>query len=38
MVKVLESKFADMNFKYSIGGQISFDVFPKVSFLVSCDP
>lgn len=29
MVKVLESKFADMNFKYSIGGQISFDVFPK---------
>jgi len=28
MVQVLEEKFADYNFKYSIGGQISFDVFP----------
>jgi len=27
-VKVLEEKFADLKLKYSIGGQISFDVFP----------
>eukprot|EP01006_Ploeotia_vitrea_P035567 TRINITY_DN65896_c9_g1_i1.p2 TRINITY_DN65896_c9_g1~~TRINITY_DN65896_c9_g1_i1.p2 ORF type:complete len:258 (-),score=157.35 TRINITY_DN65896_c9_g1_i1:322-1095(-) len=27
-VAVLEEKFADLGFKYSIGGQISFDVFP----------
>jgi len=27
-VKVLEEKFASLNLKYSIGGQISFDVFP----------
>jgi len=27
-VKVLEEKFADYNLTYSIGGQISFDVFP----------
>eukprot|EP01122_Echinamoeba_exundans_P006663 TRINITY_DN1921_c0_g1_i4.p1 TRINITY_DN1921_c0_g1~~TRINITY_DN1921_c0_g1_i4.p1 ORF type:complete len:222 (-),score=60.58 TRINITY_DN1921_c0_g1_i4:66-731(-) len=30
MVKVLEEKFGDkFNLKFSIGGQISFDVFPK---------
>eukprot|EP00128_Syssomonas_multiformis_P010600 Colp12_sorted_trinity150504_noHs@14158 len=28
MVAVLEKEFADFNLKYSIGGQISFDVFP----------
>jgi len=28
MVKVLEEKFKDFNIKFSIGGQISFDVFP----------
>jgi len=28
MVKVLQEKFADFNLKFSIGGQISFDVFP----------
>eukprot|EP00123_Amoebidium_parasiticum_P019335 comp24608_c0_seq1/m.46797 comp24608_c0_seq1/g.46797 ORF comp24608_c0_seq1/g.46797 comp24608_c0_seq1/m.46797 type:complete len:250 (-) comp24608_c0_seq1:483-1232(-) len=28
MVSVLEKEFADYGFKYSIGGQISFDVFP----------
>ena len=27
-VKVLKEKFADHNLTYSIGGQISFDVFP----------
>ena len=27
-VKVLREKFADYNLTYSIGGQISFDVFP----------
>lgn len=27
-VKVLQEEFADYGFKYSIGGQISFDVFP----------
>ena len=29
MVQVLEKEFADLNLKYSIGGQISFDVFPQ---------
>jgi phosphomannomutase len=28
-VSVLESKFAHLKLKYSIGGQISFDVFPE---------
>lgn len=28
-VKVLQEKFADYDLTYSIGGQISFDVFPK---------
>lgn len=31
MVEVLKEKFADLNLTYSIGGQISFDVFPQVS-------
>lgn len=29
MVGVLREKFADLGLTYSIGGQISFDVFPK---------
>jgi hypothetical protein len=29
-VEVLQKEFADYNLTYSIGGQISFDVFPKV--------
>eukprot|EP00775_Hariotina_reticulata_P005328 gene5328-5564_t len=29
MVEVLKKEFADYNLTYSIGGQISFDVFPK---------
>lgn len=29
MVSALQSKFPDLNLKYSIGGQISFDVFPQ---------
>ena len=29
MVEVLREKFADLGLTYSIGGQISFDVFPK---------
>jgi len=28
-IKVLKEKFADLNLNYAIGGQISFDVFPK---------
>lgn len=28
-IKVLQEKFADYDLTYSIGGQISFDVFPK---------
>ena len=28
MIDVLKTEFADYNFTYSIGGQISFDVFP----------
>ena len=28
-VEVLKNKFADLNLTYSIGGQISFDLFPK---------
>lgn len=29
MVEVLQKEFGDYNLKYSIGGQISFDVFPQ---------
>jgi phosphomannomutase len=29
-VALLKEKFADLNLTYSIGGQISFDVFPQV--------
>lgn len=29
MVKVLQTQFAEYNLTYSIGGQISFDVFPQ---------
>ncbi|KAF9668929.1 hypothetical protein SADUNF_Sadunf14G0054600 [Salix dunnii] len=29
MVSVLREKFADLDLKFSIGGQISFDVFPQ---------
>ncbi len=28
-VKVLQEKFADYDLTFSIGGQISFDVFPR---------
>lgn len=30
---ILREKFAHLNLVYSIGGQISFDVFPQVSLL-----
>jgi hypothetical protein len=30
MVKQLEERFAGWNLKFSIGGEISFDVFPAV--------
>jgi hypothetical protein len=33
-VEVLQSKFASLNLKYSIGGQISFDVFPGLSLTI----
>jgi phosphomannomutase len=29
MVNVLKERFADLDFTYSVGGQISFDVFPN---------
>ncbi|CAD8173861.1 unnamed protein product [Paramecium pentaurelia] len=29
LIEKLENEFKELNFKYSIGGQISFDVFPK---------
>lgn len=29
MIEALTKEFADLDFKYSIGGQISFDVFPR---------
>ena len=29
-VEALRERFADLGMEYSIGGQISFDVFPKV--------
>jgi hypothetical protein len=32
-VEVLREKFAHLDLVYSIGGQISFDVFPKVRIL-----
>lgn len=35
MVEVLRKEFADLNLTYSIGGQISFDVFPQVCSYVS---
>lgn len=35
-VEVLEEKFADLNLTFSIGGQISFDVFPQVR-LQACE-
>ena len=28
-VKALQKEMADLNLQFSIGGQISFDVFPK---------
>ena len=31
MISVLQEKFAAMDLTFSIGGQISFDVFPRVS-------
>lgn len=34
MVGILREKFARLGLTYSIGGQISFDVFPKV--MASC--
>jgi hypothetical protein len=30
-VEVLKKEFADYSLTYSIGGQISFDVFPQVA-------
>lgn len=30
-VETLKEKFAHLGLRYSIGGQISFDVFPEVS-------
>jgi len=30
MVGILREKFAHLGLTYSIGGQISFDIFPKV--------
>ncbi|RYG54055.1 hypothetical protein EON66_07685 [archaeon] len=35
MVEVLKARFAHFGLKYSIGGQISFDVFPQVC---ACPP
>ena len=29
MIEALKAEFGDLNLQYSIGGQISFDVFPK---------
>ena len=29
MIEILRNEFAEMNLIYSIGGQISFDVFPS---------
>jgi phosphomannomutase len=31
MVEILKKEFADLGLTYSIGGQISFDVFPQVT-------
>jgi hypothetical protein len=28
MVAIMEERFADLNIKFSVGGQISFDAFP----------
>jgi phosphomannomutase len=44
MVEAMKKEFADLNLTYSIGGQISFDVFPQgwdktycLKFLDDCD-
>jgi len=29
--EIVEKEFADFNLKFSIGGQISFDIFPIVN-------
>ena len=31
-VEALRSRFAELDLCYSVGGQISFDVFPKVGW------
>jgi hypothetical protein len=36
MVETLRAEFAEYNLTYSIGGQISFDVFPQVRARVPC--
>lgn len=28
MIEILKEEFKDLNLRYSVGGQISFDVFP----------
>ena len=33
-VEALQAKFASFGLKYSIGGQISFDVFPRACTLL----
>ena len=33
MIDALKAKFGDLNLTFSIGGQISFDVFPQVNSL-----
>jgi len=33
LVSILQEKFAHLNLIYSIGGQISFDIMPKVTGL-----
>ena len=34
MIEALKAKFGDLNLTYSIGGQISFDVFPQVTTML----
>lgn len=36
MVETMRKEFADLDLTYSIGGQISFDVFPKVADTEAC--
>lgn len=36
MVEAMRKEFADLDLTFSIGGQISIDIFPRVRVIVCC--